>query len=133
MEQAPVEVYDKRARHVPAKMLSDASGNVVRDPITGMPLIVGEDFDMDRAIAFGQSLRKIPALNDNPDVARGAAYHMAIFYAKGDGSKPQVIEQRRKGRATFHAARREIWPKLPSPRPPVPPFRSNDVQCFQSI
>ena len=41
-----VEVYDKAGRKVRAKMLVDAAGRYVRDPMTGAPLIVDEDFDI---------------------------------------------------------------------------------------
>jgi hypothetical protein len=78
---SPVEVYDNSGRKVRAKMLVDAAGRTARDPITGAPLIVDEDFDMDRAIAFGRSLRTIPALNDNPDGAQRAAIYMGIIKA----------------------------------------------------
>jgi hypothetical protein len=40
----PVEVYDNSRRKVRAKMLVDAAGRQIRDPITGMPLVVDEDF-----------------------------------------------------------------------------------------
>ena len=52
----PVEVYDNSRRKVRAKMLVDAAGRQIRDPITGMPLVVDEDFDINDAIAFGRAL-----------------------------------------------------------------------------
>ena len=54
MDQSPVEVQDNLGRKVRAKMLIDAAGRHVRDPMTNMPVIVDEDFDIDRAIAFGR-------------------------------------------------------------------------------
>jgi hypothetical protein len=68
----PVEVYDKDGRKVRAKMLVDPAGRYVRDPMTGMPLIVDEDFDMDRAIAFGRSLANIPETGDGAIAKRAA-------------------------------------------------------------
>jgi hypothetical protein len=73
LAQAPVEVYDNDNRKVPAKMLVDAGGRTVRDPITGMPLIVDQDFDMDRAIAFGRLLATI-SIGDNPAAERAGIY-----------------------------------------------------------
>jgi hypothetical protein len=52
----PVEVYDNSRRKVRAKMLVDAAGRQIRDPTTGMPLVVDEDFDINDAIAFGRAL-----------------------------------------------------------------------------
>jgi hypothetical protein len=76
----PVEVDDKDGRKVRAKMLVDAAGRYVRDPMTGMPLIVDEDFDMDRAIAFGRSLANIPETGDDA-IAKRAEIYKALYDA----------------------------------------------------
>ena len=57
---AEVTVYDKKGRPVAAKILRDANGGPILEPTTGYPLIVDEDFDIDRAIAFGHSLSNLP-------------------------------------------------------------------------
>jgi hypothetical protein len=59
-----VTVYEsgkpgRPGRPVRAKMLVDPAGRHVLSP-EGFPLLVGEDFDMNRAIAFGRSLRNLP-------------------------------------------------------------------------
>jgi hypothetical protein len=76
---SPVEVYDKSGRKVRAKMLVDAAGRNVRDPVTGMPLIVDEDFDINDAIAFGHRLA--PMVQSRDDPTGKAAALAAIYYA----------------------------------------------------
>jgi hypothetical protein len=75
----PVEVQDKLDRKVRAKMLIDAAGRNVRDPMTGMPLIVDEDFDINDAIAFGRRLA--PLVHSRDDPTGKAAALAAIYYA----------------------------------------------------
>lgn len=70
----PIEVYDKANRKVRAKMLVDAAGRHVRDPMTGAPLIVDEDFDINHAIAFGRALANIPEMGDGAIVKRAEIY-----------------------------------------------------------
>lgn len=84
MAQAPVEAYDNDGRKVRAKMLVDAAGTTVRDPMTGMPLIVDQDFDMDRAIAFGRLLATI-GTGDNPAAERAGIYAAMYFAFKPGG------------------------------------------------
>lgn len=50
---------DRSGRPVRAKMLVDPAGRHILSP-EGFPLLVGEDFDMNQAIAFGRSLRNVP-------------------------------------------------------------------------
>jgi hypothetical protein len=76
----PVEVYDKLGRKVRGKMLVDAAGRNVHDPMTGAPLIVDEDFDINHAIAFGRALA--PMMND-PDAS--AAALATMYYAFREG------------------------------------------------
>ena len=65
-------------------MLVDAAGTTVRDPMTGMPLIVDQDFDMDRAIAFGRLLATI-GTGDNPAAERAGIYAAMYFAFKPGG------------------------------------------------
>ena len=61
MDQPEVMVYERKTnRPVRAKMLVDPAGRHVLSP-EGYPLLVSEDFDINRAIAFGRSLRNLPA------------------------------------------------------------------------
>jgi hypothetical protein len=75
-----VEVYDKAGRKVRAKMLVDAAGRYVRDPMTGAPLIVDEDFDINHAIAFGRALANIPGTGDDA-IAKRAEIYRALYDA----------------------------------------------------
>jgi hypothetical protein len=83
---SPVEVYDNDSRKVRAKMLVDAAGMHVRDPMTGMPLIVDEDFNIDRAISFGRSLANtsVSPFSENPEFDK----RVAIYKAMKDGFQP---------------------------------------------
>lgn len=81
----PVEVYDNDGRKVRAKMLVDAAGRHVRDPMTGMPLIVDEDFDINDAIAFGRALA--PMMDPRSDPLTRAAGLAAIYFAFREGGR----------------------------------------------
>jgi hypothetical protein len=76
----PVEVYDKAGRKVRAKTLVDAAGRYVRDPMTGAPLIVDEDFDINHAIAFARALANIPERGDGA-IAKRAEIYKALYDA----------------------------------------------------
>jgi hypothetical protein len=41
-----VTVYDDKGRAVGAKILRDPTGSPILEPITGLPLIVDEDFEV---------------------------------------------------------------------------------------
>ena len=82
---SPVEVQDKLGRNVRAKMLVDAAGRNVRDPLTGMPLIVDEDFDINDAIAFGRALA--PMMDARNDPMTRAAGLAAIYFAFREGGR----------------------------------------------
>jgi hypothetical protein len=75
-----VEVQDKLGRKVRARILVDAAGRNVRDPMTGGPLLVDQDFDINHAIAFGRALA--PMMND-PDAS--AAALAAMYHAFHQG------------------------------------------------
>jgi hypothetical protein len=61
-------------------MLVDATGRYVRDPMTGAPLVVDEDFDMDHAIAFGRALANLPEPGDGA-IAKRAEIYRALYDA----------------------------------------------------
>jgi hypothetical protein len=69
-------VYDKKHRPVAAMTFVDAAGNDVVDPKTGLPLLVPLDYDINAAIAFGQSLR-----NMNPRLDQRAKIYAAMKQA----------------------------------------------------
>jgi hypothetical protein len=64
-------------------MLVDAAGRNVRDPMTGAPLIVDEDFDINHAIAFGRALA--PMMDPRNDAMTRAAGLAAIYFAFREG------------------------------------------------
>jgi hypothetical protein len=82
-----VTVYDDKGRAVGAKILRDPTGSPILEPITGLPLIVDEDFDMDRAIAFGRSLADPPVdpYSQNLLLEKKAAVYGAMINAFQDG------------------------------------------------
>jgi hypothetical protein len=66
-------------------MLVDAAGRQIRDPITGMPLVVDEDFDINDAIAFGRALA--PMMDARNDPMTRAAGLAAIYFAFREGGR----------------------------------------------
>jgi hypothetical protein len=84
---AEITVYDKKSRAVGAKILRDANGRPIIEPMTGFPLIVDEDFDIDRAIAFGRALANAPVdrSSDLPHWEKMNSIYAAMFNAFEDG------------------------------------------------
>ena len=79
LSSALVEVVDKNNRSVRGKILVDAAGNHVRDPITGTPLIVDEDFDINRMINTARSLGAFAdTFTDDPIAKRAIIYPFMI-------------------------------------------------------
>src|ERR1043166_8830449 len=79
LDQPSAEVQDNLGRKVRAKILVDAAGRHVRDPMTNMPLIVDEDFDINHAIAFGRTLA--PLMDPSSDPSATAAALAAMYFA----------------------------------------------------
>jgi len=94
--QSPVEVQDKLGRKVRAKMLVDSGGRHVRDPMTGMPLIVDEDFDIGHAIAFGRALGRMMGRDDDP-MANAAAMTAMYFAFRPSGWLLHATQLQRNG------------------------------------
>jgi len=88
LDQPEVMVYDAKDRPVRAKMLVDPAGRHVLSP-EGYPLLVSEDFDIDRAIAFGRSLRNLPPPEKFARMAlafwRGGPLDLQRSYGGGSG------------------------------------------------
>jgi hypothetical protein len=80
LDQSSAEVQDNLGRKVRAKILVDAAGRHVRDPMTDMPLIVDEDFDINHAIAFGRTLAPLMDPSSDPSATAAA---LAAMYAGG--------------------------------------------------
>jgi hypothetical protein len=87
-----VTVYDNQQREVPAKVLRDPAGRAIVDPTTGLPVIVDENFDLDRAIAFGRSLRDPPIdpYSQNRLIDKKAAVYGAMIHAFQEGGPLDV-------------------------------------------
>src|ERR1043166_8389939 len=96
LDQPSAEVQDNLGRKVRAKILVDAAGRHVRDPMTNMPLIVDEDFDINHAIAFGRTLA--PLMDPSSDPSATAAALAAMYFAF-----------RPSGPMTCNAATMEWW------------------------
>jgi hypothetical protein len=88
LDQPEVMVSDAKNRPVRAKMLVDPAGRHVLSP-EGYPLLVSEDFDIDRAIAFGRSLRNLPPPEKFARMAlafwRGGPLDLQRSYGGGSG------------------------------------------------
>jgi len=84
---AEVTVYDNKNRAVGAKILRDANGRPILEPMTGFPLVVDEDFDVDRAIAFGRALANLPVelSSDYPHWEKMGSIYTLLFNAFEDG------------------------------------------------
>jgi hypothetical protein len=82
-----VTVYDNKNRAVGAKILRDANGRPILEPSTGFPLIVDEDFDIERAIAFGRALANVPVdrSSDYPHWEKMSSIYTLLFNAFEDG------------------------------------------------
>jgi hypothetical protein len=66
-------------------MLVDAGGRHVRDPMTDMPLVVDEDFDINDAIAFGRALA--PMMDPRNDPITRMAGLAAMYFAFREGGR----------------------------------------------
>jgi hypothetical protein len=94
LDQPEVMVYEQRrspvrgGRPVRAKLLVDPAGRHVLSP-EGYPLLVSEDFDINRAIAFGRSLRNLSPPEKFARMAlafwRGGPLDLQRSYGGGSG------------------------------------------------